>query len=278
MLQRNQKTRHKNIITIVGLITTTALIASPWREIIFQPLFSIARAAASSTYEFSVATKAKLARPSAEELAHLAQQGELLAAENARLRSVIAENEALKAALDYRDNSDDTAITAKVLAGTFTDADRTLIIDKGSVDGTTKGQVVLSPTGIAIGKIFSTSDHTSIVALLADGRSRLAVTIMAPTPIDGILEGERGTAAVIPLIPERTEIPPGTPLVTAGLEPGIRRGIPVGTIERTEDGKNEPFQRAYLDLRSNAPQPAFVNIVVDPQTSPASEETIKIES
>jgi rod shape-determining protein MreC len=270
MMRASLRDRRRTIAGAVAVALLAALVASPWREAAFGPAFAAARALLARTHAAAAGVKAKLARPTAEELVRLSSSNELLSAENARLRSVIAENEALKAALDYRDTHDDEAVTAKVLAGGFSGDERSLFIDKGTRDGLAKGQVALSPAGMAVGKVLSVEERTAVVALVADGRARLAVTVMAPEPVDGILEGERGTAAVVPLIPERADVPVGTPIVTAGLEPGIRRGVPVGVVERVEKGRNEPFQRAYLDLRGAVPQPAFVNVLVGSTTTTSS--------
>ncbi|MEY4723484.1 MAG: hypothetical protein RLZZ324_997 [Candidatus Parcubacteria bacterium] len=201
-----------------------------------------------------------------------ASQVEKLTVEVANLRSLAAENAALKDALAYRDaNAKDDAVLARVLSRTDDDTFRGLLIDRGADDGVKVGQPVVTGSGIIIGKVESVRARTAGVMLLLDSRSRLAVALQDDAGTVGVLEGDRGLAMTISLIPLADAVAPGQIAITSGLEPGIKRGLVVGTVESVARGAQDPFQTANVVPMKSASLPVFVQVLRVPDGgAPAS--------
>ncbi len=181
-----------------------------------------------------------------------------LRAENAKLRALAAENEALKAALGFSERYKDEGILARVVAETDADALKGVIIDRGADDGIAPGQPVVAGDGVLVGKVFETRARSATVILLSDSKSRVAVAIQNATDTIGVLEGDRGLSMGITLIPQTEKLSPGDVVVTSGIEPGIRRGLVVGVIEKVNKSTQDPFQSASVaPLRASA-HPIFV--------------------
>lgn len=182
--------------------------------------------------------------------------------ENAKLRALVAENESLKATMRFRERYDDVTVVARVVSESSDDAVRALVIDRGSEDGLRPDQPVIVGNGIVIGKIFEVRRRTSTVLLLSDSRSRLAVAIQNADDTIGVLEGDRGLSMSIGLIPQNAVISPGVVVVTSGTEPGIRRGLVIGSVAKVSKNSQDPFQSADIQPFLAAAQTIFVQVLM----------------
>lgn len=189
---------------------------------------------------------------------------ETLRAENARLHAIMAENEALKDAIDYRDRFNDRTVAARVVSRTSLDLFHGLVVDRGSDDGLRVGQPAISGDGVIVGKIARVTPRTATVMLLTETRSRLAVALLDEPGSLGVIEGDRGSSMTINLIPAGATVSPGDLIVTSGLEPGIRRGLLVGTVEKISREPQDPFQKALVVPADAARHPLFVEILLTP--------------
>jgi rod shape-determining protein MreC len=100
--------------------------------------------------------------------------------------------------------------------------------------------------------------------LLTETRSRLAVALLDEPGSLGVIEGDRGSSMTINLIPAGATVSPGDLIVTSGLEPGIRRGLLVGTVEKISREPQDPFQKALVVPADAARHPLFVEILLTP--------------
>jgi rod shape-determining protein MreC len=193
---------------------------------------------------------------------NLSQTVEELRIENAKLKTLVAENEALKSALDYYDRKQDELVLARVIFETDGDILNGLVIDRGLEDGLSEGMPVLVGDGVITGKVFEVRKRSSTVMLLSDTRSRLAVSVQNGVDTVGVLEGDRGLSMHINLIPQTEMIKVGDTVVTSGLEAGVTRGLLVGTVERVDRSDENPFQSAVVTPFSQHYRPSFVQLAV----------------
>jgi rod shape-determining protein MreC len=184
-----------------------------------------------------------------------------LEAENAKLLTLASENSALKAALEFVERGTDDVVTARVVYESDDNDARLLVLDRGSNDGIASGQPVITGNGIIIGKILTVRRQSSTVMPLMDTRSRLAVAAQNAQETLGVLEGDRDLSMSISLIPQTEELSPGDTVITSGLEPGIRRGLVVGTIEKVNRSTQDPFQSATVLPFSSTLHPLFVQVI-----------------
>lgn len=183
--------------------------------------------------------------------------------ENAKLRSVLLENEELKAALSFEERGSDRAVLARVISESSDETFRGLVIDRGGDDGIEEGQPVVTGGGIIIGKIGAVERGRSTVVLLTDSLSKLAVSVQNASGTLGVLEGDRGLSMSIALIPQHERLTNGDAVITSGVEPGIRRGLAVGVIDAIHMDIQDPFQTATVVPFEVAAHPVFVQVLVE---------------
>jgi rod shape-determining protein MreC len=191
----------------------------------------------------------------------LRRKFERASAENARLRQAVEEVDELKSALAYRERFKDSLLAARVISSASDPIDASVLIDRGSDDGVSEGQAVVVGDGILIGKVTEVGTHTARIRLLTDSRSAVAVAVQTAEGTLGVLQGDRGLSLRIALIPQTEVLTPGDVVITSGLEPGIRRGLLVGTIEKIGRDNQDPFQTASVLPFLDSQHPSFVQVL-----------------
>lgn len=251
--------RNTRLLIGGGIVVVTLVVVA----IFFRPASNAAGALVVRTAAVSHAFGASLSvafgrKP--QPIAEIASCEKVLE-DNAHLQSLLAENESLKTALKYQQQSKLAMVAAQVLAESSDESLFALIIDKGTADTVTVGQPVVAGNGVVVGKIAEARKNTSVVRLLVDSHSRLAVTVQGATDTLGVLQGDRGISAAVELIPQDATIRPGDTIVTSGIESGIARGLAVGIVEKVEHNSQDPFQRAFVRQFDDALHPIFVQVI-----------------
>lgn len=120
---------------------------------------------------------------------------------------------------------------------------KTFTVNKGFVDGVIIGTPVVAPAGV-VGRVHRTAPHAATVLLLTDPGFRLAV-ISQESRTPGILRGAPGAAREMEVtyVAQTAHIAEGELLITAGVDGGFPKGIPVGIITRVEPGHETLFQQ-----------------------------------
>ncbi len=186
-----------------------------------------------------------------------------IAAENRRLRQEVvrlrtklhalsrmqAENEELRALLEFRERSSRNLIPAEVIARNISGWWQTVRLNKGEGHGISRDAAVLTAQGL-VGRTISTSPKTSDVLLLSDPACRVAVMVSRPGAF-GILSG-RGVDASGDVLLELNflnkdrEIREGDMVVTSGLGGIFPRGLLVGYVQQAEIDDSGLYQRAVV--------------------------------
>lgn len=261
-----RRTTSRNVIIAAAaiLVAGTALHASGVLTPVTAPLVNAILGVAAPMHDAGVRVRGMFGGPGngAADPEELQRAVDDLRLENAKLRNLLEENEQLKAAADYRERDDDVLITARVVSEAADPSFHGLVIDRGAADGVLVGAPVLSADGVLLGKVAAVRGQASSVRLLADSGSRLAVTLRNGAGTLGVLEGDRGLSMAISLIPQNEDVTTGDVVVTSGAEPGIRRGFPVGTIDKVSRTTQDPFQTATVSRFSSADRPVYVHVVI----------------
>lgn len=261
----SQRKRAKHL-TIAALVILMAVFfqLSGWFKPIYDPLSGLIMAAAAPIHAAGAGIGAffgRLTGKGGDDPATLRLAIDDLKIENAKLLALATENDQLKAALGFEERGDDRLVTARVVYESEENDVRLLVLDRGSDEGVSMGQPVITGNGVIIGKIMAVRDRTSTVMPLMDSRSRLAVTVQNAQETLGILEGDRDLSMSISLIPQAEAISPGDTVITSGLEPGIRRGLVVGVVEKVNRSTQDPFQSANVTPFVSTQHPLFVQII-----------------
>lgn len=166
--------------------------------------------------------------------------------ENQQLKNLQEENKKLRQLLNFQEIIKQKIILADIIAKSSLSASRTFNLNQGEKNGILKDQAVIVGAGVIIGKILAVEKNSSIVLLLTDNNSRLAVSLEGETISGGILRGNQGLSLILDFAPLDAVLKPKQKILTAGAEPGIPQGLIAGEIESLIPAEDSLFQTAVV--------------------------------
>lgn len=121
----------------------------------------------------------------------------------------------------------------------------TITINKGLTDGAIAGTPVVAPGGV-VGRIHRAAPHAATVLLLGDPGFRLGV-LSQETRTPGIVRGVAGNPDLLEVtyVAQNAKIVEGELLITAGLDGGFPKGIPVGVVTAVQPGHETLFLQVH---------------------------------
>jgi len=170
--------------------------------------------------------------------------------EVARLGEAQLENVRLRRLLDFREALTGDVLTARVIGRDATGLARTLIVDRGEVDGVAKGAAVLAPEGI-VGQVFLASRHAARVLLINDHNSGVDALVQR-TRARGIVEGIVDDGCGLKFVKRTEDIQVGDAVITSGLDGIFPKSLPIGRVVAVDKRGQGLFQYAEV-----APAPDF---------------------
>jgi len=191
----------------------------------------------------------------------LQKQVNQLIYDNSQLINYKNENEKLRSILNFHEDKDFNYILAKVIGKDLVRSNA-LLINKGRVDGIVEGYSVTVDNGIMIGKIVEVKDYFSVVLLLTDNSSQLAISTLDSQKTTGLAHGEFGLSLKVDYIPQDIEVKEGDIIITSGQEKNIPRGLIIGKINRLISFENELFKSATISLLTNYDEINIVSIII----------------
>ncbi len=171
--------------------------------------------------------------------------------ENSQLRTLVAEleeyrqqDQRLTAMMQFADIYGLETLSAEVTS-TTTGWDRTSTINKGSRDGVRVGMGVMSTCGL-YGQIESVTDSTSVVRLINDASSSVAVMIQN-SRAHGIMHGAYDGTLTLEYVPIDTAVGEGDIVISSGSGGTYPRGIVVGTVRAIEADSSKLYHRIIIE-------------------------------
>ncbi len=154
-----------------------------------------------------------------------------------------AELERLRALLRLEALHDRPGFAARVIAKRFGPQAvlKTFTVNKGFLDGAIVGTPVVSEAGV-VGRILRTAPHAATVLMLTDPGFRLAV-LSQDSRTPGILTGSTGNQRRLEVayVAQNAQISAGELLITAGVDGGFPKGVPVGIVTQVTPGNEILF-------------------------------------
>lgn len=166
-----------------------------------------------------------------QRLEDVTRERDELAAENARLREMVAENDELRSQLGFQQTHPElTAVTASVIGRDPSGVEKFILIDRGSNDGIKVGMAVVSPAFL-VGEVIEVDENRSKVLLLIDAGFQTGARLQISRG-SGIVYGlwQAGGRAEMRHIPIDTEVNPDETIVTSGRSLMIPEGLIIGKI------------------------------------------------
>lgn len=180
------------------------------------------------------------------QIEQLRQENDMLRRELEALREVQAENQILREYFDYVSlNPTLDRVLASVIARDTSPSFRSLIIDKGILDGVVVGMPVESTRGL-VGIIYRSSSRSSQVLLLTDNTSSVAARL-GESRATGVLQGGGlGSTLLMDWITLEAPVTIGDLVLTSGLGGKYPADIPIGRIIDVQRSEAALFQRAIV--------------------------------
>jgi rod shape-determining protein MreC len=171
----------------------------------------------------------------AHENRNLRKQLEQVIEENNRYREIEQANHRLRELLEFRRRIAAESVAAEVIGKDPSGWFRSLIIDKGSADGLSVGQPVITPQGIA-GQTIEVSEHYAKVMLLID-RNSAVDSLVQRTRARGVVKGDSADRCRLEYVLRKHEVKVGDIIVSSGFDGVFPKGLRVGeVVEVNQDG------------------------------------------
>lgn len=121
---------------------------------------------------------------------------------------------------------------------------RTIIIDRGSVDGVREGMPVVATAGV-VGRIIRVSSNSSRLLLLTDHASAIAGTVQR-SRARGVVKGKSWGVCSLEFSERGEDVQVGDVIVTSGIGGVYPKGIPIGEVTTVKKGEFGIFQTVVL--------------------------------
>lgn len=159
------------------------------------------------------------------------------------------ENQRLRDLLSFKETTGYRTTTARVIGVSPLSSFKTIVIDKGSIDGVRNGMAVVSNDGV-IGKILSSSAKTSKVLLITDRNSDVDAIIQRSRD-SGIAEGGDSGPIQLKYLSKNADAVVGDIVVTSGIGGVFKKGYIIGTISRVDKKAGLMFQYVEIEPSVN---------------------------
>lgn len=257
--------RPKLLMAAVGVGLMVGLHALGWLRPVERAVRYVIFPASRAVYQLSAD------RPDSEEsffnpearaaYKTLRERYQSLVVDEARQKLLEEENQELRRQLQFLEARRLDSIGAEVVGRSSEPLRQTRWINRGRRDGIAVGQPAIVRAGVLVGKVIAVEETAALIQLLTDHRSRVAATVLNGERSLGVIEGGYGISIRMNLIPQNEAVNVGETVLTSGAEPGIPRGLLIGTIETVEKEAFQPFQRASVLPLSDSGKIQVVSII-----------------
>lgn len=171
-----------------------------------------------------------------------AYENALLRAENAKLKKLEIENNALRKQLGALKLKPEL-IVAQVIGQDALISSNKLLLDKGRNDGVVKGNLVIIED-ILIGEIIALGDSSATVRLLSDSDTKIPAE--TADKVSGILRGQFGNRIILERVVQGKKLSKGEIVFSSG-EADVPKGLVLGKISKVEKNPSAIFQKAEVE-------------------------------
>lgn len=161
-----------------------------------------------------------------------------------QLQDQALETQRLERMLAMRRASQAEFLTARVVGKDATNWFKTIVLDRGSLEGIRRNQPALAPDGL-VGRVVEVTPTSARVQLLTDPVSAVGGLIQR-TRVTGIVSGNLGAGARVRYLPLMADVIVGDEVVTSGMGGVFPKGILIGRIASVERKSGALFQEASL--------------------------------
>ncbi|HXZ44485.1 MAG TPA: rod shape-determining protein MreC, partial [archaeon] len=181
-----------------------------------------------------------------------------------QLQDQALETQRLERLLAMRQVSKAEFLTARVVGKDATNWFKTILLDRGSLEGIRRNQPALAPDGL-VGRVVEVAPTSARVQLLTDPLSAVGGMIQR-TRVTGIVSGNLGAGARVRYLPLMADVVVGDEVVTSGMGGVFPKGILIGRISSVERKSGALFQEATLQSAVDLSRLEEVLILTNPDS------------
>jgi rod shape-determining protein MreC len=181
-----------------------------------------------------------------------------------QLEEQALETQRLQRLLALRESAGVDSLAARVVGKDATNWFKTILVDRGSLQGVRRNMPVVSPDGL-VGRVLEVTPTTAKVQLVTDPMSAVGGLIQR-TRVTGIVSGGLAVGARVRYLPLLADVTVGDELITSGMGGLFPKGIPIGRITAVERKSGALFQEAALQPAADLSRLEHVLIL---KTTPA---------
>ena len=164
----------------------------------------------------------------AKENEQLRRELNIVIEKNQKLVEIELSNERLRNLLNFQQNVTDRVLAAEVIGKDPSPWFKTIIIDKGRLDGIEKGLPVVIRQGI-VGQVIEVSSHHSKVLLMIDTNSAVDALVQR-TRYRGLIKGVLGGKCLFKYVLRKHEVRVGDSVISSGLDGVYPKGLHIGKV------------------------------------------------
>jgi len=177
------------------------------------------------------------------ENSELSLENQKLRADLSRLGELTQENQELRDALEVGLGKDFKMVYAKIISKD--DIEDSILVDKGTSDGITKGMPVISQQRVLYGNVAEVYGNYSRINLTSNKGFISDVRIQGKD-IFGVIKGSGNLTLYLDLIPQDAVLNAGDVLETSGLKGSFPKNLLIGEIISSKKEDTKPFQEAQV--------------------------------
>lgn len=166
----------------------------------------------------------------------LQQQIQQMQLEQVRLRQDAEQARRLQTLLGFKEQFINKTVAAQVIGSSGSEQSRLVYIDKGSDDGIRTGLAVMTASGV-VGKVSNVINSSTSQVLLINDQNSGVGTILEQSRLQGVLKGKASGELMIDKIMAEEEVRLGDRVLTSGGDLIFPKGLPVGTVDKINRGK-----------------------------------------
>jgi len=185
-----------------------------------------------------------------EENERLKRSLSLVLQKNNELREVSLANTRLRQLLKFKETLIPNFLPAEIISNDPSPWFRSVMIDKGSLDGVREGMPVVVPEGVA-GLVTDISYHYAKVLLLID-RNSAVDALVQKNRARGVIKGGAPDGCYLQYVLRRHEVTVGDAVITSGLDGVFPKGLRIGSVSSVMKQNAGMFQEItvvpYVDF------------------------------
>lgn len=155
------------------------------------------------------------------------------------------ENDALKEALNLKEQQNFNFILANVISRSPLNFSQIFEIDQGLESGIEIGQMVVWAGQALVGEVMEVDENSASVRSINDSEFRAAVFI-GENRVEAVWKGNGLSSSELDLVPAQTEVKVGDRIITSGLDQKFPRGFYLGEVKEVKKVDGKVFQEVIV--------------------------------